>query len=138
MELRIYVDDAGKEPYTDWLNGLKDVRGRAIIRARVTRVESGNFGDCKLLREGVMELRIDFGPGYRVYLSRQGALLVILLTGSDKSDQEKMIEQSIVYLKDWKEQADDKANDTKSAKSDKSGKSDDSKSASKKSARRKL
>jgi putative addiction module killer protein len=135
MELRIYVDEAGKAPYTDWLNALKDVRGRAVIRARVTRIEAGNFGDCKLLREGVMELRIDFGPGYRVYLSRQREVLVLLLSGSNKRDQDKTIEQSIGYLKDWKEREDDKASDTKS---DKSKDGDQGTSTSKKNTRRKL
>ncbi len=86
-----------------WLDDLKDVRARAQIRARLARVASGNFGDCKPLRDGVQELRVDYGQGYRVYLSRQGPVLVLLLCGSDKGDQSKAINQAIEYLNDWKQ-----------------------------------
>jgi putative addiction module killer protein len=102
MELRIYTDCQNQQPFTQWLNGLKDVRARAQIRARLTRITAGNFGDIKSLREGVQELKIDCGPGYRVYLSRQGPVLVLLLCGSDKGDQSKAIEKAIEYLNDWK------------------------------------
>lgn len=88
---------------TQWLNDLKDLRARAQIRARLARVAAGNLGDCKPLRDGVQELKIDYGPGYRVYLSRQGPLLVLLLCGSDKGDQSRAISQAIDYLNDWKE-----------------------------------
>ena len=71
--------------------------------ARVSRMAAGNFGDCKPRREGVQELKIDFGPGYRVYLSKQGPVLVLLLCGGDKSDQSRDIERAIAYLKDWKQ-----------------------------------
>lgn len=72
------------------------------VRARIARLEVGNFGDCKGLRDGVQEIRIDYGPGYRVYLSRQGKVIVLLLCGSDKSEQDRAIEKAIDYLKDWK------------------------------------
>ena len=71
--------------------------------ARISRVAAGNFGDCKPLRDGVQELKIDFGPGYRVYLSKQGPVLVMLLCGGDKSDQSRDIERAVAYLKDWKQ-----------------------------------
>ncbi len=103
MELRIYTDSQSQQPFTQWLNELKDVRARAQIRARLTRIEAGNFGDFKSLREGVQELKIDYGPGYRVYLSRQGPILVLLLCGSEKGDQSKAIEKAIAYLNDWKQ-----------------------------------
>lgn len=86
-----------------WLEALKDLRAKAQIQARMVRVAAGNFGDCKSLRDGVQELRIDYGPGYRVYLSRQGPILVLLLCGGDKADQSRDIEHAIEYLKDWKE-----------------------------------
>ena len=86
-----------------WLEALKDLRAKAQIQARMVRVAAGNFGDCKPLRDGVQELRIDYGPGYRVYLSRQGPILVLLLCGGDKADQSRDIERAIEYLKDWKE-----------------------------------
>lgn len=103
MELRIYTDKLNKQPLTQWLGELKDIRARAQIRARLARVESGNFGECKSLRDGVQELRIDYGPGYRVYLSRQGPVMVLLLCGSDKGDQTRAINQAIEYLNDWKQ-----------------------------------
>ena len=103
MDIRIYTDAKGNKPFDAWLQDLRDVKARATVRARLERVRSGNFGDCKPLRDGVQELRIDLGPGYRVYLSRQGAVLVLLLCGSNKSDQDRAIEQAIDYLNDWKE-----------------------------------
>ena len=103
MEIRIYTDASGAVPFEAWLNALKDVQGRARIRARLARLQAGNFGDCKPLRDGVQELRIDHGPGYRVYLSRQGPVLVLLLCGSDKREQDKAIKLAIEYLDDWKQ-----------------------------------
>lgn len=103
MELRIYTEATGKMPFNDWLAGLKDARARATIRARLVKVQMGNFGDCKPLRDGVQELRIDYGPGYRAYLSRQGPVLVLLLAGSDKGGQDRAIKQAIDYLNDWKQ-----------------------------------
>ena len=103
MELRIYTDLHDRQPLSRWLADLKDVRARAQIRARLARVGAGNLGDCKPLRDGVQELKIDYGPGYRVYLSRQGPVMVLLLCGSDKSDQTKAINQAIEYLNDWKQ-----------------------------------
>ena len=103
MELRIYTTAQGVASFPLWLDALKDRQGRAQIRARLERVRSGNFGDCKPLRDGVQELRIDHGPGYRVYLSRQGPVLVLLLCESDKGDQDRSIRQAIEYLEDWKQ-----------------------------------
>jgi putative addiction module killer protein len=103
MEIRIYTDRQAAQPSIVWLEALKDLRAKAQIQARMVRVAAGNFGDCKPLRDGVQELRIDYGPGYRVYLSRQGPILVLLLCGGDKADQSRDIERAIEYLKDWKE-----------------------------------
>ena len=102
MEIVEYSDPTGRVPFRDWLESLGDRQGRAKIRARLERVAAGNLGDCKALRAGVMELKVDFGPGYRVYLSRQGSVMVLLLCGSDKSDQDRAINQAIDYLNDWK------------------------------------
>lgn len=103
MELRSYTTEEGRSPFEEWLKALRDVQARARIRARLARVQAGNFGDCKPLRDGVQELRIDHGPGYRVYLSRQGDVWVLLLCGSDKSEQDKAIRQALRYLEDWKQ-----------------------------------
>ena len=75
------------EIFTKWFDGLKDRRARARIQARIDRVGMGNFGDVAPLGEGVSELRIFYGPGYRVYFIQQGSVVVILLSGGDKSTQ---------------------------------------------------
>jgi putative addiction module killer protein len=103
MEIRIYTDAQGRAPFEQWLHALQDRQARARISARLARLQAGNLGDCKPLRDGVQELRIDHGPGYRVYLSRQGAVLVLLLCGSAKTDQDRAIRQAIEYLNDWKD-----------------------------------
>lgn len=76
---------------------------KARIHARIDRAESGNLGDMKLLREGVFELRIDYGPGYRVYCVRRGPLVIILLAGGDKSTQAADIERAIAIAREWTE-----------------------------------
>ena len=103
IETIAYQDRDGNKPYADWLKSLTDKQAKARILVRVNRIAAGNFGDCRPLRDGVQELRIDHGPGYRVYLSRQGPVLVLLLCGSDKSDQNRAIKQAVDYLNDWKE-----------------------------------
>ncbi|MCI5114550.1 MAG: type II toxin-antitoxin system RelE/ParE family toxin [Candidatus Electrothrix sp. AW1] len=73
--------------FTKWFNGLKDRRAKARIQARIDRLEMGNFGDVAPVGEGVSELRIFYGPGYRVYFIQQGSVVLILLSGGDKSTQ---------------------------------------------------
>ena len=75
------------EVYARWLDGLKDIRARARVLVRVERLAAGNPGDVRPVREGVSELRIDYGPGYRVYFKRQGRTVIILLAGGDKRSQ---------------------------------------------------
>ena len=72
------------EVYARWLNGLRDVRARARVLVRVERLAAGNPGDVRPVGEGVSEMRIDYGPGYRVYFKRQGFTVVVLLAGGDK------------------------------------------------------
>jgi putative addiction module killer protein len=74
-------------PFSDWLARLKDLRTAGIIRARLNRIRLGNFGDCRSVGGGVEELRIDFGPGYRVYFGRQSSVVVVLLCGGSKGTQ---------------------------------------------------
>tara|TARA_R110002096_G_C14367410_1_gene704550 strand:+ start:204 stop:500 length:297 start_codon:yes stop_codon:yes gene_type:complete len=78
-----------------WLDNLKDVRGRARILARLERLAEGHRGDTKPLREGISELRIDVGPGYRVYFTKRGRSLILLLCGGDKGTQKRDIERAI-------------------------------------------
>jgi len=80
------------ESYLDWIDNLKDKAGQAIIAARIRRISKGNFGDCKSVGDSVSELRIDYGPGYRVYFTRRGQEIILLLCGGDKSSQSRDIE----------------------------------------------
>lgn len=75
------------ETYARWLDGLRDIHARARVLARVERLATGNAGDVKPVGEGVSELRIDYGPGYRVYFTKSGRTVVLLLAGGDKSTQ---------------------------------------------------
>ena len=79
------------ETFTTWFNGLKDRKARARIQARIDRMEMGNFGDVAPVGEGVSELRLFYGPGYRVYFVQRGSVLVILLSGGDKGSQQSDI-----------------------------------------------
>lgn len=102
IEIRRYVTQAGKDVIGDWLAGL-DTHLRARIATRVDRLSLGNFGDCKSLRDGVSELRIDVGPGYRLYYAMLGRTCVLLLCGGDKRKQASEITRAIEYLNDYKE-----------------------------------
>lgn len=83
------------EIFVKWLDGLRDIRARARILARIERLAGGNPGDVKPVGEGVSELRINYGPGYRVYYKKQGEKVVILLAGGDKNSQSKDIKTAI-------------------------------------------
>ncbi len=96
-----YQDAAGKEPFNDWLRSLRDPRTRRRILSRLLRVESGNYGDCRSLKDGVFELRLVFGPGYRVYFGEDGDTIVVILCGGDKSSQVQDIERAKAYWKEY-------------------------------------
>ena len=83
------------ERFARWIDGLRDIRGRARILARIERLAGGNPGDVKRIRGGISEMRIDHGPGYRVYFKKRGQELIILLAGGDKSTQAKDIEAAL-------------------------------------------
>ncbi len=83
------------ETYFQWFGSLRDRQARARINARIRRLSLGNFGDVKPISEGVSELRIDFGPGYRVYFVRRGQTLVVLLAGGDKRTQDRDIKKAL-------------------------------------------
>ena len=91
-EILVCRDETGREPFTEWLNGL-DLQTRARVRVRIDRLEEGLFGDVEPVGEGVSELRMDFGPGYRVYFGQVG-LEVHLLLGGSKQSQQKDIRQA--------------------------------------------
>jgi putative addiction module killer protein len=81
--------------YLDWINSLNDRAGRARIQVRVDRLVHGNPGQHRALTDGVCELKIDFGPGYRVYYTQRAGVVVVLLAGGDKSSQQKDIKTAI-------------------------------------------
>lgn len=81
--------------FNSWLEALKDKRGRARIIHRIRSAEHGNFGDCEPVGEGVSEMRVHSGPGYRVYFTRQGAVVYLLLLGGDKSTQQRDIKRAL-------------------------------------------
>jgi putative addiction module killer protein len=102
IEVRHYVTRAGKDVFDDWLTRLADARTQAKIAIRVDRLTAGNFGDCKSVRHGVCELRIDWGPGYRIYYAMIGKDSVLLLCGGDKRKQSSDITRALEYLTDYK------------------------------------
>ena len=102
-EIRHYISHAGKDVFDGWLSRLHDARTQAKVATRVNRLATGNFGDCRPLRQGLWELRIDWGPGYRVYYGMIGKDCVLLLRGGDKRKQSSDISRALEHLKDYKE-----------------------------------
>ena len=100
-EVVFYQDATGNEPFNDWINGLRDAKTRRRILQRVYRLQSGSYGDHKSLKDGVFELRLHFGSGYRVYFAEEGERIVVLLCGGDKSTQERDIEKAKTYWKEY-------------------------------------
>ena len=98
----IYKTSDGKEPFWDWLFSLRDKILRNRIEARIERLKHGNYGDHKRFG-GIIELRLDFGKGYRVYCAEEGNKIVILLTGGDKSSQDKDIKEALEYWREYHE-----------------------------------
>lgn len=97
----VYASDNAKEPFTEWIYGLRDVMGRKRILARVSRLQQGNYGDCEPVGDGVSELRMFFGAGYRVYFGEHGNDMVVLLCGGDSGSQNKDIQQAKTYWKEY-------------------------------------
>lgn len=102
--LRHYVDASGETPFLDWLHKLKDKVTRARIRRRLDLLETGHYGDHKPLGDGAYELRLHFGPGYRIYFAEVACVIVILLYGGDKSSQAKNIKTAKKFWKELQEQ----------------------------------
>jgi putative addiction module killer protein len=92
------------EVYRDWINSLKDRAGRARVQVRVDRLVHGNPGHHRVLTDGVCELKVDFGPGYRVYYTERAGVLIVLLAGGDKSSQQQDIRTAISLAKGLQEQ----------------------------------
>lgn len=101
-DIQIYVTEGGRTPFSEWLASLRDTKARAKIRVRLDRVSLGNLGDCHGVGDGVQELRIDYGPGYRVYFGQLGSTIVLLLCGGNKSTQANDIEQAKHYWNEYR------------------------------------
>ncbi len=101
MEIRHYITATGWDPYQQWLDGLKDLKGRVIIQRRIDRVANENFGDHRFCGDGVWELRIDYGPGYRVYYARAAETVSLLLCGGSKRSQSADIKEAARYWADY-------------------------------------
>ena len=102
-ELQIYHDPNGREPFTEWLKSLRDQRIRKRIQTQIHRIESGNLGDHKPVGDGVFELRLHFGTGYRIYFGEVDNTIILLLCGGDKSSQDRDIVRAKVHWQEYKE-----------------------------------
>lgn len=106
MRYRIerYQDEQGHVPFTDWIKKIRKKKQQAAAKIdnQIDRAAAGNFGDHKFVRDGVWEIRIDFGTGYRIYYAVEGDEIVILLLAGDKKTQDKDIDKAVEYLQDYK------------------------------------
>lgn len=105
FEIRHYLTPEGKDVVLEWQRSLRDTKARIAIDRRINRLELGNFGDHRSCRDGVWELRIDVGPGYRVYYAIAGTQVVLLLLGGDKRTQAADIDRACAYWQDWQRRA---------------------------------
>jgi putative addiction module killer protein len=103
FEIRHYIAVTGADIFSEWLEALADRQAQACLQARIDRVERGLFGDCAPVGEGVWELRVDWGPGYRVYYARAGRTILLLLCGGDKRKQQADIKRAKDYWHDYKQ-----------------------------------
>lgn len=102
IEIETYQTQDGRSPFPEWLRSLRDRVAGARIRARLARLRLGNLGDTNTIGGGLHELRIDHGPGYRVYFGRSGHRIVLLLCGGTKKTQSRDIEQARAYWNDYR------------------------------------
>lgn len=101
-EIEIYTTETGKQPFIEWFEKL-DYKNQTKITSRLERIEIGHYGDFKKLKNSINELRFFTGSGYRIYFAEENDKIIILLTGGDKSTQEKDIKKSIEYYKEYQE-----------------------------------
>lgn len=102
QEITVLETEDGYSPFEEWYGSLKDKKGKTRILARIDRLREGNFGDWKSVRQGVFELRVTFGSGYRIYFARAGNKIVVLLGGGDKENQQKDIDKAIRIWEKYK------------------------------------
>ena len=100
-EIRNYRTSEGKSPFLEWRDSLRDRVAKAKINTRIDRVAEGNLGDYRSVGQGVCELRINYGPGYRIYFGQIGLTIILLLCGGDKSAQQQDISKALDYWADY-------------------------------------
>jgi len=103
FEIRNYLTETGRDVFMDWYTSLRDINGKKTIGRRLLRLALGHFSDCKPIQDGVWELRIDVGPGYRLYYARAGHTLMLLLCGGNKRTQQADISSALAYWRDWQQ-----------------------------------
>jgi len=101
-DIQLYITPAGKIPFSKWFDSLQDEKAKTTINKRLNRVRLGNLGDYRSVGEGVCELKIDYGPGYRIYFGQVGTTIILLLCGGDKSSQEQDISLAIEYWNEYR------------------------------------
>jgi putative addiction module killer protein len=102
-DIQRYVTSDGRIPFDDWLLSLRSLKTQAKVDARLQRVALGNLGDVRFVGDGVYELKMDYGPGYRIYFSQADTIVILLLFGGDKSSQNQDITTAKQYWKDYQE-----------------------------------
>ena len=106
-DIRHYLSRDGKDLFAEWVRRLRDPVAKAQVARRINRVEQGNFGDHRFCRDGVWELRMDIGPGYRVYYAQSGSRIILLLCAGDKRTQDADIDRAVQYWHDWQRRSND-------------------------------
>lgn len=103
VDITLYTTDTGKQPFAEWQEGL-DTKTESIVLARLARLRNGNFGDCKPIKDGngIYELRINYGAGYRIYYGKHGSTIVVLLIAGDKGSHSRDITKAKRYWLDYK------------------------------------
>ena len=102
-EIRHYLTEDQKDIFMEWRRQLRDTQAKIAVDRRINRMELGNFGDHKFCRDGVWELRIDVGPGYRIYYALAGAQIVLLLFAGDKRSPDADINRACQFWKNWQQ-----------------------------------
>jgi len=108
FEIEHYLTETDRNPFAEWYEGLKDVKAKRAIDRRLIRMALGNFGDYKHCGDGVWELRIDLGPGYRIYWARNGEKVLLLLAGDDKRTQQADIAKARMYWQQFQQNQSEK------------------------------
>ena len=103
LTVNYFYREDGFCPFQNWLEGITDRKSKSVLDSRLIRIWSGNLGDCQSVGKGVFELKIDFGPGFRIYFAREKKQIILLLLGGDKSSQGRDIKEAKKYLKEYKE-----------------------------------